>query len=919
MAGSDPADEKPGTGRTVTDPQPEQRTFLIADIRGYTRYTDEHGDEAAAALAARFAQLVREVVKAGGGTLVELRGDEALTVFVSSRQALRVAVDLQARFAADSLPQGVGIGLDTGEAVPVEGGYRGSALNVAARLCAQAGPGEILATETVTRLAAHIDGIRYGSTRTLRLKGLEQPIRAVRLTQGAGSEAPAVPAGRAPVRRIGTVGRRAAGLVAVALFVASVGAALVAIAPRGNTGATPGVSAGAIAASPSDWPIVEAADIASYKGSLSRTNVMPGPGVEGSPKLRWQFEAHSDIVSPPALADGRLYAGSVDGILHVVDLATGKEAWQFNVGSRIQTTPTVADGVVYVTGNDGVLHAINISTQQQLWKYPGAPSNAVPTVDGQMVYLGLGSGRFIALSTAGDERWHLDNLPGDAARLAIANDTAYATSDQTNVIYAVDLKNQVIRWQFATQAAHVITPAVADKTLYAVAVDVAGGNSALWAIDAGSGKELWHFATPGRAPLSTLAVGDSDVYTTSEEADGNTLWAIDRSTGKERWHRQIKEGPLSHPAIVGDHLYVASSAGFLHDIDATTSNDVWRFEIGGPVTASPIVSGGLAVVGSAAGGSTSGGLWAVESEAGPAPSTAAVPVKWLADLKAGDGKPALYLNVALDAKGNVYGADRFNDRVVIWDAAGKPTLWGKHGSRPGEFDFREVTLGDQSQSVAIAADGRIAVGDGGNHRVQIFDGKRKFLRIVGHEGTGPGEFVNPCCVAFDPQGRLYAADPGRDDIQVFDKAGKLVRTIGSSGSGHGQFLRLGVPYIDPATGNSWVPDFGNRRIQVVAPDGAFVAIYGDGSNGGPQLAETNGVVLDSAGRMFIVDGDNFLWVLDPEGKQIAKLGPEVQGHGFIWPPYLALSADGKVYLPDTTIGSDRIVVLQLLPPLWPPP
>jgi len=72
------------------------RTFLIADVRGYTRYTQEHGDEAGAALAAAFAVLVERTVKAHGGRLIELRGDEALVAFESARNALRAALAVQA-------------------------------------------------------------------------------------------------------------------------------------------------------------------------------------------------------------------------------------------------------------------------------------------------------------------------------------------------------------------------------------------------------------------------------------------------------------------------------------------------------------------------------------------------------------------------------------------------------------------------------------------------------------------------------------------------------------------------------------------------------------------------------------------------------------------------------------------------------
>lgn len=59
-------------------PQPRRttdrilKTFLIADVRGYTLFTQERGDEAAAKLAARFAAVAREGVEARGGSVIEL-------------------------------------------------------------------------------------------------------------------------------------------------------------------------------------------------------------------------------------------------------------------------------------------------------------------------------------------------------------------------------------------------------------------------------------------------------------------------------------------------------------------------------------------------------------------------------------------------------------------------------------------------------------------------------------------------------------------------------------------------------------------------------------------------------------------------------------------------------------------------------
>src|SRR5512132_4673444 len=79
------------------------RTFLIADVRGYTLFTQERGDEAATKLAARFAGIAREVVEKRGGSVIELRGDEALAAFASARQAVAAAVDLQERFVEETI------------------------------------------------------------------------------------------------------------------------------------------------------------------------------------------------------------------------------------------------------------------------------------------------------------------------------------------------------------------------------------------------------------------------------------------------------------------------------------------------------------------------------------------------------------------------------------------------------------------------------------------------------------------------------------------------------------------------------------------------------------------------------------------------------------------------------------------------
>jgi class 3 adenylate cyclase/tetratricopeptide (TPR) repeat protein len=176
-------------------------TFLFADVRSYTRFTAERGDEVAARLATKFAAVARDEVAARGGEVIELRGDEALAVFTSARQALRAAVALQERFARESetdpeLPLAVGIGVDAGEAVQVEGGYRGKALNLGARLCSLAAASEVLVSEGVIHLAGKVEGLRYTERGAVQLKGFADSITVMHVTAAHTAEVkPADPDG----------------------------------------------------------------------------------------------------------------------------------------------------------------------------------------------------------------------------------------------------------------------------------------------------------------------------------------------------------------------------------------------------------------------------------------------------------------------------------------------------------------------------------------------------------------------------------------------------------------------------------------------------------------------------------------------------------------------------------------------------
>jgi class 3 adenylate cyclase len=180
-------------------PRPEPRTFLFADLRGYTAYVERAGDAAATRLLRTYRTLVRRAVSAEGGVEIKTEGDSFYVVCESSVAAVRCAVAIQRAAARQrSAPLAIGIGIHTGETTPFDGQYVGSAVNIAARLAAAAGGGEILVSETVRALIRTALPLPFADRGGLALKGIAESVHAysLRVTEPPASASP--DAGAAP-------------------------------------------------------------------------------------------------------------------------------------------------------------------------------------------------------------------------------------------------------------------------------------------------------------------------------------------------------------------------------------------------------------------------------------------------------------------------------------------------------------------------------------------------------------------------------------------------------------------------------------------------------------------------------------------------------------------------------------------------
>lgn len=252
------------------------------------------------------------------------------------------------------------------------------------------------------------------------------------------------------------------------------------------------------------------------------------------------------------------------------------------------------------------------------------------------------------------------------------------------------------------------------------------------------------------------------------------------------------------------------------------------------------------------------------------------------------------LGVAVDSSGSiVYVADTWNDRVEKFTSSGgnPSVLAAGVGTGDGQFSPSYPLSGNLASGptwVAVDPSGNVYVADTGNNRVEKFSSSGSFSGWAGGctsgsncvsgtsngfsctlatcgapvTGSGNGQFNVPNGVAVDPvSGNVYVVDSSNYRVQKFTSSGSFITAWGSQGSGNGHFIGpLGVA-VDPVHGDIYVTDFdytGNSRVEKFDSSGnpSPPLMWGSGGQGSSQFNMPFGVAVDSSGCVYVADYGN---------------------------------------------------------------
>ncbi|MEH1812192.1 MAG: scytonemin biosynthesis PEP-CTERM protein ScyF [Nostoc sp.] len=209
---------------------------------------------------------------------------------------------------------------------------------------------------------------------------------------------------------------------------------------------------------------------------------------------------------------------------------------------------------------------------------------------------------------------------------------------------------------------------------------------------------------------------------------------------------------------------------------------------------------------------------------------------------------------------------------------------GSGGTGPGQFD--EPTTVDFNPVT-----GDLYAGDVYNNRINQFDSQGNFIRSFANGEFTPlveGRlFFGPSGVTFDKAGNVYAGDFNGERILKFTPDGKQIGVIGGTvGTAPGQFQGVAGVRISPASGNIFVADQYNNRVQVLDPNGNPLLAFGSAGSGPGQLLQPIGIEVDDQENVYVADSINSrVQVFDKNGNFLTSYGkPALDASGKLVPP-----------------------------------
>ena len=287
------------------------------------------------------------------------------------------------------------------------------------------------------------------------------------------------------------------------------------------------------------------------------------PYRDGRPRVE-RFDA------PISCFGDTVLVGSIRGLVYAFDTASGEQKWTYDIGGAVLGTinmydPSDAPGdetVFMIDQGEGILHSVDLQTGKALWKTEGIDRcDGSPSIkDGVIVFGSCAAALHVFSAIDGSlvKNIGFDEDSQVAGGAAIVGDSAFVGS-HSGRLFHTNLNTGEIVWFNEDSYDEIFeTPAVSRDFVVFSSYD---GN--VYGLSRETGKRIWTFETDG-VPTSPVIAGDKVVVT----SDG-ILSLLRLATGEEVWSYEISD-ETSSPAIINGMIVIGSNDGTVAAFGART-------------------------------------------------------------------------------------------------------------------------------------------------------------------------------------------------------------------------------------------------------------------------------------------------------------------------------------------------------------
>jgi len=322
-------------------------------------------------------------------------------------------------------------------------------------------------------------------------------------------------------------------------------------------------------------------------------------------RFKWRRRLEGPVVPGPVVGRGGIvYAASNGGVLHALDLGTGRDRWTFNgggsYGSDLSTVPAILpDGTILWPGPRSTLYALDLGGRL-LWReqLAGQPLSPAVAPSGAIV-VGDASGTVteLRLDARGRPRraWSVDAGDTSYANPALRGDTVYTTVDDA----LVAIRAGRVLWRLRAGAISEVSPAITPAGTI-----VFGANDGVQYGVSPSGKLRWRHRTGALTYSSPAATRDGLVYFGDHHGfmnilDGRDGQLVARPLALGRTPSRRSVGVWTAPAIDARHnVYFGTRPGHIYGF-AASGRRLFDIDTGATVDSNPALAGdGTLLIGS---------------------------------------------------------------------------------------------------------------------------------------------------------------------------------------------------------------------------------------------------------------------------------------------------------------------------------